>query len=102
MGKARYKNYWYVVSQTMVRRYPAIKKEKGIQSAIFTQAIEQALEELTKLSDSELRRKAIQLIYFDKTDTIDGVALKVHVSRRTVQRWCSAFINAVGRYAGFN
>ena len=86
----------------MVRRYPGIKNEKGIQAGIFWKAIEQALEDTAKLSDGELRLKAIQLIYFDKTDTIDGAALKVHASRRTVQRWCSAFINLVGRYAGFN
>ena len=102
MGRARYKNYWYVVAQTMVRRYPGIKQEKGIQAAIFAKAIEQALEDTAKLVDGEIRLRAIQLIYFDKTDTIDGASLKVHASRRTVQRWCSAFINSVGRYAGFN
>ena len=102
MGRTRYKNYWYVVAQTMLRRYPGIKNEKGFQAVIFTQAIEKVIEDTAKLPDGELRLKAIQLIYFDKTDTIDGASLKVHASRRTVQRWCSAFINSVGRYAGFN
>ena len=102
MGKARYKNYWYGLSQTMIRRYPGIKSERGIQSAIFTQAIEQALEDTARLNDGDSRIQVIKLIYFDKTDTIDGAALKVHASRRTVQRWSSAFVNMVGKYAGFN
>lgn len=101
MGKPRYKNYWYGNSQTMIRRYPGLKSEKGLQPAMWADAIDRALEETAKMTDGESRIEVIRLIHFDKTDTIDGAALKVHASRRTVQRWNSAFINLVGRNAGF-
>ena len=86
----------------MIRRYPELKNEKGIQPAIWADAIERALQDTANMTDGESRLQVIKLIHFDKTDTIDGAALKVHASRRTVQRWNSEFINMVGRYAGFN
>ena len=102
MGKPRYKNYWYCCSQTMIRRYPELKKEKGIQPAIWFNAIKNALEDTAELVDGESRLKAIEMINFQKTHTIDGAAMEVSASRRTVQRWNSEFVNLVGKNAGFN
>lgn len=102
MGKPRYKHYWYGCSQTMIRRYPDLKNEKGIQPAIWFKAIENALEDTAGLEDGGDRVKTIRMINFQKTHTIDGAALEVGVSRRTVQRWNSEFVNLVGKNAGFN
>ncbi len=102
MGKSRYRNYWYGCSQTMIRRYPDLENEKGIQPAIWRNAIKNALETTAQTTDGEHKLKVIEMINFRKTHTIDGAALEVGVSRRTAQRWNSEFVNTVGRYAGFN
>lgn len=99
MGKTKY--YWYGNVKKMVFRYPAIKNENSLQAGIFTVAIEKTLKETEKMQNGSERIKAIKLIYFDKTKTIDGVALELNYSRRTVQSWMMSFINSVGRNAGY-
>lgn len=101
MIKSRYKNYWYGVVRKMLQNYPSIKKDKNIQSCIFSMAIEKAIEETKKLPDGELRYRAVDMIYISSTHSIDGAALEVQASRRTVQRWCSKFVYMVGVNAGF-
>lgn len=72
-----------------------------LQDAIFKAAINRALVDIGQLPDGDLRLKIVQMVYFDKTHTIDGAAEKVYTSTRTVQRWLSNFICTVGKYAGF-
>ena len=101
MGKSRYRNYWYGIVLKMLQRYPGIKDEETIQSSIFTMAINKALDETRELPDGELRITAMEMIYFKGTHSIDGAALELHSSRRTIQRWCSSFVYLVGKHAGY-
>lgn len=58
-------------------------------------AIEEALFELKKKPDGELRAKVIELMYFKKTHTVDGAALFIGRGRATVIRWQADFIREV-------
>lgn len=99
--RQRYKHYWFGNVVNMVKRYPAIKNEGSIQSALFTMAIEKTLKEIEGKKDAESILELVDLLYFSKTCTMDGAALKLNISRRTAQRWSSDFIYSVGKNAGY-
>lgn len=99
--RRRYANYWYGIVLKMLKSYPAIKSENTIQTSIFVNAIERALDDTEALQDGDLRIKAIELIYFEDAVNIDGAACRLNCSRRTVQRWMSSFVRLVGKYAGY-
>ena len=85
----------------MIKNYPAIKNEHTTQACIFVNAIENAVAETRALPDGDLRVRAIEMLYFKGTHTIEGAATKVGVSERTLQYWMSRFVKLVGRNAGF-
>lgn len=100
MGRSRYKYYWYGIVVKMIQQYP-LSDEKSMQAAQFRQAIANVMEDTKKLPNGEDRLKAVQLVYIQRTDTVEGAAQKLYTSTRTVQRWLSAFVYAVGRAVGF-
>lgn len=89
------------MAKVAVRRYPMILTEDTEQARIWSTAIVRAMYELSLLPDGDMRRRAVDLIYFKKTSTIDGAALSLHVSRSTIKRWTTSFIYAVGKHAGY-
>lgn len=93
--------YWHGMVKRMIMRYPKLKEEKSIQSGIFVKAIEKAIRETEKLNNGDCRLKAVQMVCFDKTMTVDGVAEELHYSWRTVQNWMNDYIKRVGKNAGF-
>lgn len=99
MSKPR--NWWYGEVKKWVMRYPKLKDEKSDMAKKFVKAIESTLEETKKLEASEYRLKAIDMVFFRNTHTIDGVAEKIHYSPSQIQRWLNKFINEVGRKAGY-
>lgn len=99
MGK--YRHYWYNTVRLMVTRYPRLIDYCSMQELIYKDAIEKALADLEKDPEGEVKKQAIKMVYFDKTHTASGAGILLNYSERTVQQWLSAFINAVGKKAGF-
>lgn len=99
MGRPRY--YWYGIVRQMVMASSKVKNERSMQSAIFTNAMNDAIDETLKLPNGELRIKAVDEVLIRKTKTIEGVAQEVHYERRTVQGWINSFVNLVGKKAGY-
>lgn len=98
---SRPKYYWNGIVKKMIMQYPELQNDTSTQAAIYKNAIDTALEETKQLPDGELRIKAIQKVYLDKTMTIEGVAIELNYSFRTMQRWLNSFVNLVGKKAGF-
>lgn len=102
MPKKRYNVYWRWIPVKMIQEYPALKKRKSIQAQIFTWAIEDTIKETEQLADGKFRLQAVDLVYVRKTKTIDGAALEIGASRRTVQRWLNDFVRLVAHKAGYS
>lgn len=47
------------------------------------------------------RLELIRLVYWANTHTLEGAALKLHISPRTAQRWNAEFVYLTGEKAGF-
>lgn len=99
--RQKYKEYWKPAVIDMIRHYPAIEKEETIQASIFSSAIKKALRDTETLPDGSRRVQAVKLYYMQNTHKIDGIAMIVDASPRTVQRWLDSFVNAVGTNAGY-
>lgn len=99
--KNRYRYFWYGMVLTMIKRYPWIKTGTSEKTKGMVRSIEKAIEDTKVLPDGELRIRAIQMIYFDGTHTIDGAAMEIGACRRTIQKWCSEFVVLVGKYDGY-
>lgn len=97
----RYKNYWYPIALKMVKRYPLLKGSNKPQEMLYLSSIEKVMEQTKSLEYGDLRLKAIEMLYFKHTHTIEGVALEFHFSPRTVQEWANLFVNEVGRTVGY-
>lgn len=63
-------------------------------------AVEHALRATRHMPDGKLRVKVVDMVYMRGTHTIDGAALRVHVSYSTAWRWSDTFIRTVGDKLG--
>lgn len=99
---SRPRNWWYGTVRGVIARYPSIKNDGSMQSAIYSFAIEKALAETEALPEGGVRAAAVRSVCIDRTLTVDGAALRFYYSPRTVQRWVNHFVKTVGKHAGFS
>ena len=116
MGKAK-EPYWTYV-KTIIKEYPDLKKKLaipleqrvtsfiGLDGVIHDlppreqrklEAIEGAIQKTKKQhpEDAELRLKVISLVYWKKSHTIEGAAMKVPCHRNVAGNWQGEFIRLV-------
>ena len=101
MTRRKYKEYWRPVVERMIREYPGIKSHTDFQARLMTYAIEKTMEETSRMPDGLLRLRVIGLVYMAKSHSLDGAAMKVHASRRTVQRWIDDFMRRVAVHSAY-
>ena len=99
--KQRWRHWWYGSVVNALKHYPGIKSDTSRMAQAHAKAIDAAIKETLEMDDGQLRIKAVDLIFFKRTCTVDGAALRVYASVRTVQRWTSAFIDLVGEKVGY-
>ena len=98
---SRPRHYWYGISRKMICQYPKMDNENSQQEKMWRKAIEDALDETSKMTNGELRIKAINDVLFQQTKTVYGVCQDVFYEERTVRGWLHTFINMVGQKAGY-
>ena len=87
MSKPRYD--WWGYIKGMLRRYPHRVNENE------KRAIEAAINQTLMLDMGKERVSVIDMVYFKKTHTLVGAAIKINCSERTAQRYHGDFIRAV-------
>lgn len=97
---SRPKEYYYYDVKKWIKMKDKLPDSR-LQVALFKQAYKDAIEETEEMSNGALRIKAINEILIKKTRTYEGVAQEIHYDWRTVQNWVTAFVNLVGKKAGF-
>lgn len=78
----------------------AIKTLPGVQQKEF-ESMEAALRLTLSLKDGNERIKLIDLIFWKRSHTLAGAAMKCNVSERTARRWHTDFIKCVAGFYGF-
>jgi len=95
------KYYWYGAVKKMVNLSTQITKDKSVQATIFSHAIEDAKAETYNLPNGEQRIEAVERILIKQIDTYDSYGRQIGYEARTIQGWCTSFVNLVGKKAGY-
>lgn len=74
----------------MAREYPNNKFENE------NRAVELAIERTRQRPNGEYRMKAIDMVLLKGTHNIDGAAMNMHFSSRTVRKWHTQFLWDIG------
>ena len=97
MSKPRARWWGYV--RRVVRDYPRMcpsnETERREQAAV-----EAALAETAALPDGAERVELVRLVFFTMDCTVDGAALRLHLSYTTARQWQAAFVRRVAAHLG--
>ena len=64
------------------------------------EAVQQAIEETRTLPNGKERLEMVRLVFWKKTHTLEGAAMKCHVSYVTARRWHGEFIKRTAQAFG--
>ena len=110
MSSPRYD--WWSYAKGMIRRYPELQREfagRETPEDVWTlpatrqrefEAVRRAVAATRAEPDGEWKLELVRLVFWAQSHTLDGAALRVHVSHRTAVRWHSAFIYRVAALYG--
>ena len=82
------------VADAALRELPEINRRE-------MEAVRQAIAETLTLDTGQERLQVIRCVFWDKTHTLEGAAMKLHISYVTARRWHGEFIRLVGKVFGF-
>jgi len=80
-------------AMTALRELPPVHRNE-------LNAVRQAIEETKGLKNGDERMEMVRLIFWAKSHTVVGVAMKLHRSERTIQEWHRQFIRLVAKKYG--
>ena len=114
MSSPRYD--WWSYAKGMTRRYPQLKQQAqalgvGADGEAVLQgfprirmrelaAVQQALDQIGQLHRGPERLQMIRMVYWNRSHTLVGAALRLGISEMTAKRWNGEFLRAVGRAFG--
>lgn len=81
------------VADAALRELPEINRRE-------MEAVRKAIEETKRLDTGEERLRMVQLVFWDRTHTLEGAAQKCHISYITACRWHKDFILLTGKIFG--
>ena len=97
MSKPR-KRWWGYVRRVLYE-YPRMRPTDDTERREKA-AVEAAVEETEALPDGESRLRLVGAVFFAQTHTLQGAAMREHVSYRTARRKQNDFIRLTGKYMG--
>ena len=102
MRGEHYRHYWFPFVQQTIRRYPKRLLDENTEWSIKAhQAISEAMEAAAVLRDGADIIALVKMLHLDKTHTIGGAAMVLHVSRSTATRWNRKFVYMVAERLDF-
>ena len=81
------------VADAALRELPEINRRE-------LEAVRQAIDETLTMPNGKERLEMVRLVFWKKTHTLEGAAMKCHVSYVTARRWHGEFIKDVASAFG--
>lgn len=97
---SRPKEYYYGDIKKWIMMIDRLPTDRE-QTEKLKKAIAEAYDETSRMQDGLVRLIAIDKVLFEKKETYTGVADDLHYDWRTIQNWVTAFVNLVGKKAGY-
>ena len=60
-------------------------------------AVRDTIDDTEKLKTGERRIALIRMVYWDRSHTLYGAAMRLHISEATAYRWNNCFVRAVSK-----
>lgn len=101
MSKPRY--IWWGYAKAVVQQYPRASKSAEMQPICKRRevdAVANAIKTTREIPGGALRMRLIRMVYWDRSHTLDGAALKLGIHPQTAKNWHGDFIRLVGRNLG--
>lgn len=100
MSKPRVR--WWGFVRNILYSYPSISRAKSPSEEDRREcdAVEAASRETAELPDGAERMELIRLVFFTRSCTLEGAALRLHLSYTTARRKQSEFLRCVGKHLG--
>lgn len=89
---------WWGYIKAIVRAHPGrVGTDLSGVARREYEAVQAAVEATERMEGGEARLKAIRLVHWDRTHTLEGAALMTPCSERTAARWQRRFFEEVAR-----
>ena len=101
MSKPRERWWGYV--KACLRSYPELRRNAEAlrgQSRREYEAVRDALAETERLPDGPARMELARLVLTERVCSLDGAALRLHISTATARRWHQSVIRLTARRLG--
>lgn len=81
------------VANAALRELPEINRRE-------IDAVARAISDTMKMVDGERRITLVEMVFWERSHTVYGASLALHVSERTAREWHGAFIRMVAKNFG--
>ena len=95
---------WWLYVKRILADYPALARAEAAGEGLPRRqqrrlmALRYAIRQTRALPDGENRLRLVRMVYWEKTHTIAGAALRIPCAASTAGSWQAAFIRLVAEY----
>ncbi len=86
---------WWGYMKYIVRKYGSGREPASDLERRETEAVRRAVDETFRTRDGASRIEFIEMIYWRRSHSLQGAAMKIGISERTGLRWHGEFIKTV-------
>lgn len=86
---------WWGYMKYITRKYGSVKSPSSDLERRELDAVKRAVDETFRVRDGVSRIEFIEMIYWRRSHSLQGAAMKIGISERTALRWHGEFIKTV-------
>ena len=79
----------------IIRMYGSLTEPATDMERRELEAVRHAVDETMRMNSGRTRIDMVELVYWRQSHTLNGAAIKLHISERTAKRWNGEFIKNV-------
>ncbi len=100
----RQREDWWEYAKRIIRSYPALERKRKVEDTLTAKeqrrydAVHAAIEETERMPTGTQRLALVDLVYWKRSHTLFGAAMRIPISDRTAQKWNAQFIRMTEKY----
>ena len=100
----RQREDWWEYTKRIIRSYPALERKRKAEDTLTEKeqrrydAVRSAIGETERMPTGTQRLALIDLVYWKRSHTLFGAAMRIPISERTAQKCNAQFIRMTEKY----
>ena len=100
----RQREDWWEYTKRIIRSYPALERKRKAEDTLTEKeqrrydAVRAAIEGTERMPTGMQRLALVDLVYWKRSHTLFGAAMRIPISERTAQKWNAQFIRMTEKY----